>query len=72
MPALNLTPKHVLLSASDAKKAIKRYNLQVEKLPKIKVTDPQAKALNAKAGQIVEITREDPTGKYPYYRYVVN
>ena len=72
MAALNLIPKHSLLSASEANKVVKKLGLQVEKLPKISESDPQAKALNAKAGSIIEISREDPTGKYSYYRYVVN
>jgi len=72
LAALNLIPKHVLLSESESKKVIKKLDIPVEKLPKISETDPQAKAINAKAGSIIEVSREDPTGKYSQYRYVVN
>lgn len=66
-----LIPPHKLLSESEAKKVAKEYNIQIEKLPKILESDPQSMKLGAKAGQVVEIDREDPTGKYKYYRYVV-
>jgi DNA-directed RNA polymerase subunit H len=66
-----LIPEHELLSASEAKKIVKKYNVQPEKLPKILESDVQAKKLNAKPGGIIAITREDPTGKYTYYRLVV-
>ncbi len=66
-----LIPEHELLSASDAKKVIKKYNTQLEKLPKMLVNDPQAVRLNAKPGSVIVVHREDSTGKYDYYRLVV-
>lgn len=71
VPALNLIPKHELLSDSEAKKIAKKYNAPLEKFPKIPESDPQAKMLNAKAGNLIAIHREDPTGKYAFYRLVV-
>jgi len=67
----NLIPEHKLLSASDAKKIVKKYSTPLEKFPKIYETDPQAKSLNAKPGNVIAISREDPTGSYTFYRLVV-
>ncbi|MDE1810620.1 MAG: DNA-directed RNA polymerase subunit H [Candidatus Micrarchaeota archaeon] len=71
MAAFNLISEHSLLSASETKKVLNKFGVQVEKLPKIQENDPQAIALNAKAGSVIEISREDPTGKYSCYRYVI-
>jgi DNA-directed RNA polymerase subunit H len=66
-----LIPEHELLSASEAKKVAKKYNAPLEKFPKLLESDPQAKKLNAKPGNLIAIHREDPTGSYTYYRLVV-
>jgi DNA-directed RNA polymerase subunit H len=66
-----LISEHELLSASEAKKIVKKYNAPLEKFPKILESDPQAKKLNAKPGSMIVIHREDPTGSYSYYRLVV-
>ncbi len=66
-----LIPEHKLLSESEVKAVVKKYGIQLEKFPRILESDPQAQKLNAKAGRLVAIYREDPTGKYIYYRYVV-
>lgn len=71
VPTPKLISEHELLSASDAKKVIKKYNTPLEKFPKILESDPQAKKLNAKPGSMIGVHREDPTGKYMYYRLVV-
>ncbi len=67
----DLVPKHELLSESEAKKVSKKFNIPIDKFPKILESDPQVTALGAKPGQLIEITRNDGTGNYPYYRYVV-
>ena len=66
-----LIPEHELLSAADAKKASKKFNVPFEKFPKIVETDPQAKKLGAKPGNLIAIHMEDPTGSYIKYRLVV-
>ena len=66
-----MIPEHKLLSESEVKAVVKKYGIQLEKFPRILESDPQAQKLNAKAGRLVAIYREDPTGKYIYYRYVV-
>ena len=69
--AYELIPEHELVSASEANKIAKKFGVQLEKFPKILESDPQVKKLNAKPGQLIAIHREDPTGGYIYYRYVV-
>ena len=67
-----LVPKHEVLSAADKKAVLERYTISTEQLPKIKADDPQAKALAAKAGDVLKITRASPTaGETIYYRVVV-
>jgi DNA-directed RNA polymerase subunit H (RpoH/RPB5) len=66
-----LIPEHRLLNEKETEKVLKKFNTSLEKFPKIYESDPQAKKLNAKAGQMIEIKRMDPTGEYLYYRVVV-
>lgn len=66
-----LIPKHELLSASEAKKVMKKFDTHIEKFAKISESDPQAKKLGAKPGNLIAVHRKDPTGSYTYYRLVV-
>ncbi len=68
---MDLIPKHTIVSNSEAKKIAKRFNTTLDKFPKILESDPQVKKINAKVGDLIEIHRVDPTGKYIYYRLVV-
>ena len=61
---LKLVLKHRLLSASEAKSASARLKTPTDKFPKILESDPQAQALKATIGDLIEIDREDPTGSY--------
>ena len=72
VPPLELIPEHSVLSESEAKKVLAKFSIPLKKLPKILDIDPQVKLLSAKAGDIIAISRKDPTGgKYTYYRVVV-
>lgn len=67
-----LVPKHILLSKEEAEELLKTSRIKPYQLPKIKETDPAAKALGAKPGDIIKIIRRSPTaGVAKYYRYVV-
>ena len=66
-----LIPDHQLLSPAEARKIAKKYNSLLEKFPKIQDSDPQAKKLGARPGDMIAIKRNDPTGSYTYYRLVV-
>ncbi len=67
----DLVPKHVLLSDSEAKKVAKKFNVTLDRFPKILESDAQAVKLGAKPGRLIEVTRNDGNGNYLYYRYVV-
>ncbi len=71
MEPLKLIPKHEVLSDSAAKAVAKKLNTPIDKFPKILTSDVQAKLLNAKPGNMIAISRHDPTGEYLYYRIVV-
>ena len=47
-----------------------KMNLSLTNLPKILVTDPEAKKLGAKPGDVIEIKRTDFGRKASYYRLV--
>jgi DNA-directed RNA polymerase subunit H len=67
-----LVPKHEILSEAAAKKVLERYRVVPHQLPLIKSSDPVAKAIGAKPGDILKITRESPTaGRTIAYRHVV-
>ncbi len=68
---LRLVVKHEIVSESEARKISKKFNTPMDKFPKMLDTDPQAVKIGAKRGQLVLISRSDPTGDYPYYRYIV-
>ncbi|MCD6558204.1 MAG: DNA-directed RNA polymerase subunit H [Candidatus Aenigmarchaeota archaeon] len=68
----HLVPKHELLSYNEAQELLKKFNVSLKQLPKIKQDDPAIKHLNAKRGSIIKITRKSPTaGIYFYYRVVI-
>ncbi|MEM2874119.1 MAG: DNA-directed RNA polymerase subunit H [Candidatus Nanoarchaeia archaeon] len=66
-----LVPKHILLSEEEAKKLLSQLNISAAQLPSILSTDPMAKALGAKVGNIIKIERIGPSGKSAYYRRVI-
>ncbi len=67
-----LVPKHEILSASEKKKVLEELGATPKGLPRIKADDPVAKAIEAKAGDVLRISRNSPTaGKTVYYRIVV-
>lgn len=76
-PAFNifeheLVPKHELLTPEEKMQILTEYRVQPYQLPRIRATDPAAKAIGARPGDIVKIIRKSPTaGKYVSYRYVV-
>lgn len=66
-----LVPKISIISETERKNLLKKYNISENHLPKIMNYDPTVKKLDAKVGDILKIERIDPTGKYNYYRIVI-
>ncbi len=65
-------PKHLILSEDEVKELLKKYEITINELPKIKISDPAITNLKPKLGDVVKIEREsifkDPIN---YYRVVV-
>lgn len=67
-----LVPKHEILSKEKAREILERYKIRPYQLPLIKSSDPAAKAIGAKPGDILQITRNSPTAsKAIIYRLVI-
>jgi len=67
-----LVPKHEIVPSGERQKLLNEYRIQPFQLPRLRASDPGAKAIGAKPGDIVRILRTSPTaGKYTSYRYVV-
>ena len=68
-----LVPEHTILSKSEINKVMKELDIHPEQLPKIKSDDPVCKAIEAKSGDILKITRKSHTaGKFVTYRLVLD
>jgi len=66
-------PKHTIASEEEVDEVLKKYSITKENLPILKSDDPSAKALNAKAGDIIRIVRHHSDGKEAlYWRVVVD
>lgn len=67
-----LVPKHEILPKEKAREVLERYRISPHQLPLIKSSDPVVKAIGAKPGDILKITRNSPTaGRAIAYRYVI-
>ncbi len=67
-----LVPKHIMLSKEQAAELLKKYNLTLDQLPKIPVSDSAIADLHPARDDIVKIIRTSPTaGKTVYYRRVM-
>ena len=67
-----LVPEMKVMSKKEAQKLLEELHTDKDHLPKIKISDPEAVALGAQPGDIIEIKRKDPTGENIYYRVVVD
>ncbi|MEM0065890.1 MAG: DNA-directed RNA polymerase subunit H [Sulfolobales archaeon] len=67
-----LVPKHELLTKEEAIRVLRELGVRPEQLPWIRASDPVAKLLNAKPGDIIRVIRKSPTaGTSIAYRFVV-
>ncbi|MEM2226028.1 MAG: DNA-directed RNA polymerase subunit H [Candidatus Bathyarchaeia archaeon] len=68
-----LVPTHILLSEEEKRKVLEEYRIKPYQLPYIRASDPVAKAIGAKKGDVIKIIRKSPTaGESVAYRYVVD
>ena len=66
-----LVPKHEIMTEEEISKEFSDVDYKFKDLPKIKVNDPVAVSIGAKAGDILRITRESQTaGEFITYRIV--
>ncbi len=67
-----LVPRHEILPKKEAEALLKRVNVGKGQLPKILVTDPTVKKLEAERGDVIKVTRKSRTaGTSTFYRVVV-
>jgi len=72
-----LVPEHRLLSEKEAQELLDRYQVDRDRLPKIRKKDPEILLLERVTGEIpigsvIKITRKSPTaGETVFYRVVV-
>ncbi|NIA02924.1 MAG: DNA-directed RNA polymerase subunit H [Nitrospirae bacterium] len=67
-----LVPEHILLPDNEANQVLKKYDIEKEQLPKIKITDPVIVEINAQVGDIIKIIRKSQTaGEAEFYRLVI-
>ncbi len=67
-----LVPKHEIVPIEEAIKIIKELGVKLEELPYLRASDPVAREIGARPGDLVRITRKSPTaGKVVIYRYVI-
>ena len=64
-----LQPKHTKLKLSEAQEVLKKFNIALSQLPKIKLADP-AVPEGVNPGDIVKIERKDGEFVRVYYRVV--
>ncbi|MEM2021214.1 MAG: DNA-directed RNA polymerase subunit H [Zestosphaera sp.] len=67
-----LVPKHEILKPEEAVGVLRSLGVRPEQLPYLRASDPVARAIGAKPGDIVRITRKSPTaGRVIAYRFVI-
>lgn len=66
-----LVPKHEIMTEEEISEEFSDVDYDFKDLPKIKSGDPVVKAIGAKTGNILRITRKsDTAGKFVTYRIV--
>ncbi len=67
-----LVPEHTILSKDEEKELLRRLGIEKTQLPWIKTSDPVAKAIGAKPGNILKVERKSLTaGEAVMFRCVI-
>ena len=68
-----MVPEHILLTPEEGVVVLKEFGIDAPKLPKIHASDPAAKEIGAKVGDIIKIIRKSTTAKHStFYRLVID
>lgn len=66
-----LVPLHEKCSDKEKQEVLTRYNVDVQRMPRIPYTDPAIQHLGVEEGDLIKITRKSTTaGSTTYYRVV--
>ena len=69
----DLVPTHIIAEQSEVNLVLEHYKIKKTQLPRIHMSDPAARVLGARAGQVIRIERDSETaGNTFYYRLVVD
>ncbi len=67
-----LVPVHEVVPKEEAIKILKELGVTPQQLPLLRASDPIARGIGAKPGDVVRIIRKSPTaGKIVVYRFVI-
>lgn len=67
----DLVPEHTILTPEEADAILEELDVRIDQIPKILPTDPVVKAIDAKLGDVLKITRKSMTaGVFTSYRVV--
>ena len=67
-----LVPRHILLTKEEKARLLRLLKKKPWQLPWIRASDPAARAIGARPGDVIKIIRKSPTaGEIVVYRYVV-
>lgn len=67
----DLVPEHTILEPEEVDVVLDELNVRIDQIPKILPTDPVVKAIDAKLGDVLKITRKSMTaGVFTAYRVV--
>ncbi len=68
-----MVPDHILLTPEEGLEVLKGFGIEAPQLPKIHISDPAAKEIGAKVGDIIKIIRKSTTAKHSiFYRLVID
>ncbi|MHC1625750.1 MAG: DNA-directed RNA polymerase subunit H [Methanoculleaceae archaeon] len=67
-----MVPDHQVMSEREVEELFAQYRISHEQLPRIYHDDPAVRAIGAKVGDVIRITRQSQTaGIAEYYRIVI-
>jgi len=66
-------PEHTKLTVEEAKKVLDEFNITVDEIPKILISDAAIQDLSPEYGDVIKIVRDSVTNtKSTFFRVVVN